>query len=145
MGLARSQVLPRFTRGGRGKTADEQRAAHTPEAWRQLIVEQRGSGQSQDAFCEAHGLAKSTFQAWKLHLYGRAGSRSPLCRSMMRPKVFHGANSMICANSVLPTFMCHPGSIKPASIASQRSAIQIVDTHESLETRVGIGFSAGSH
>ncbi|MGH9485163.1 MAG: IS66 family insertion sequence element accessory protein TnpA, partial [Terriglobales bacterium] len=56
--------------------ADEQHAAHTPEEWRQLIDEQRGSGQSQDAFCAAHGLAKSTFQSWKRCVYGRAPARA---------------------------------------------------------------------
>jgi hypothetical protein len=39
----------------------------------------------------------------------------------------------------------HPGSIKPASIAKRQSEIQIVDTHESLETRVSIGFAADWH
>ena len=70
---------------------------------------------------------------------------SPRCRSMMRPKVFHGTNAMTCANSVLPTFMCHPGSLKPESIANQRSEIQIVDTQESLETRISTDFTACWH
>jgi hypothetical protein len=39
--------------------------------------------------------------------------------------------------------MRHPGSFKPKSIAKQQSEIQIVDTHESLETRVSTGFAAG--
>jgi hypothetical protein len=38
--------------------------------------------------------------------------------------------------------MRHPGSFKPESIAKRQSEIQIVDTHESLETRVNIGFAA---
>jgi hypothetical protein len=38
--------------------------------------------------------------------------------------------------------MRHPGSLKPASIANQSSEIQIVDTLETLETRVSIGFAA---
>src|ERR1019366_7550024 len=67
---------------------------------------------------------------------------SPLWRSMMRPKVFHGTNSITCENSVLPTFMRYPGSFRPASIANRRSEIQIVDTHESLKTRADIGFPA---
>ncbi len=70
---------------------------------------------------------------------------SPSCRSMIRPNVFHGTNSMTCANSVLHTFMRHPESFKPASIANEQSEIQIVDTHESLETRVSIGFAASWH
>jgi hypothetical protein len=41
--------------------------------------------------------------------------------------------------------MRHSGSFKPASIANRRSEIQIVDTHESLETRVSIGFAARWH
>jgi hypothetical protein len=41
--------------------------------------------------------------------------------------------------------MRHPGSLKPASIAKNQSEIQIVDTHETLETRVTIGFAAGRH
>jgi hypothetical protein len=36
---------------------------------------------------------------------------SPLYRSMMRPKVFQGTNSITCANSVLPTFMRHLESV----------------------------------
>jgi hypothetical protein len=35
--------------------------------------------------------------------------------------------------------MHHPGSFKPASIANGRIEIQIVDTHETLETRISIG------
>jgi hypothetical protein len=38
--------------------------------------------------------------------------------------------------------MRHSGSIKPASIANGQSEIQIVDTHETLETRINIGFAA---
>jgi len=38
--------------------------------------------------------------------------------------------------------MLHPGFIKPERIANVDSEIQIVDTHKSLSTRVGIGFAA---
>jgi hypothetical protein len=38
--------------------------------------------------------------------------------------------------------MRHPGSFKPVSIANRQSEIQIVDTHESAETRVSPGFAA---
>src|SRR5664279_3224298 len=67
---------------------------------------------------------------------------SPLCRWTIRPKVFHGTNSITCANSVLPTFMRHHGSFYPASIANRRFEIQIVDTHETQETSVSIGLAA---
>ena len=60
----------------------------------------------------------------------------------MRPNVFHGTNSMTCANSVLPTFMHHPGLFKPQRIANRQPEIQIVDTHETLETRVSNDFAA---
>ena len=90
---------------------------------------------------------------------------SPLCRSMMRPKVFHGTNSMTCANSVLPTFMRHPELFKPASIARTQisdiseqaqlhrvsgtgkrahgieSEIQIVDTPQTAPTRTSTGLA----
>jgi len=36
--------------------------------WEQLIGRQRGSGQSQQAFCHANGIALSTFQYWKRRL-----------------------------------------------------------------------------
>jgi len=36
--------------------------------------------------------------------------------------------------------MRHPESFKLAGIANEPSDIQIVDTHETLETRVSIGF-----
>jgi hypothetical protein len=52
----------------------------------------------------------------------------PLCRSMMRPKVFYGTESIIFANSVLPTFMRLSG---PFKFANGHNAIQILDTHES--------------
>jgi hypothetical protein len=40
--------------------------------------------------------------------------------------------------------MHHPGSLKPASIANEQNEIQIVDTHESLETLVNIDVAAGT-
>jgi hypothetical protein len=61
---------------------------------------------------------------------------------MTRPKVFHGTNSMSWANSVLPTFMRHPRVFKPESIAKMENEIQIVDTHESLETRISSAVAA---
>jgi hypothetical protein len=73
----------------------------------------------------------------------RAHTRVALVPLDDSAKVFQGTNSITCANSVLPTFMRHSGSLKPASIANRRSEIQIVDTHESLETRVSTGFAAG--
>jgi hypothetical protein len=38
--------------------------------------------------------------------------------------------------------MSHSRLAKPGSIANVQSEIQIVDTHESLETRFNIGFYA---
>jgi len=38
--------------------------------------------------------------------------------------------------------MRHHRSITPESIANAENGIQIVDTHKSLSTRVGIGFAA---
>lgn len=61
---------------------------------------------------------------------------------MIRPNVFHGTYSMTCANSVLPTFMHYPRLFKPESIANVQIEIQIVDTHEALETPVVIGLQA---
>ena len=49
---------------------------------------------------------------------------------------------MTWANSVLPTFMHYSRVVKPESITNMKNEIQIVDTHESLETRVSIGFAA---
>src|SRR3989338_7068935 len=69
---------------------------------------------------------------------------SPSCRSMMRPNVFHGTYSMTCANSVLPTFILHSRFAKPGMIANAQSEIQIVDTHESLETLINIDVAAGT-
>lgn len=63
--------------------------------------------------------------------------------STMRPKVFHGTNSITCAKSVLPTFMRYPRSVKPESFANSQIKFQIVDTHESLATRFSIGFARG--
>jgi hypothetical protein len=61
----------------------------------------------------------------------------------MRPKVFHGTNSITCANSVLPTFMRHLGSVQPESIANWPFGVRIVDTPESLETIANADFTAG--
>jgi hypothetical protein len=50
-----------------------------------------------------------------------------------------------CAHSVLPTFMRHPRLFKPESIANVKIEIQIVDTHETLDTPVFIGLQAFGH
>ena len=50
---------------------------------------------------------------------------------------------MTCANSVLPIFMIHPKLSKPGMIANAYSEIQIVDTHESLETLINIDIAVG--
>ena len=73
-----------------------------------------------------------------------AGRMSPLCSSMMRVKVFHGTNSIICANCASPTFTRHFGSIKPTIIANDQSEFQSVDTNETLEASVRAGFAAFS-
>ena len=61
---------------------------------------------------------------------------------MIRPNVFHGTYSMICAKSVLPTCMRYPRLFKPESIANVQIEIQIVDTHETVGTRILIGLQA---
>jgi hypothetical protein len=40
--------------------------------------------------------------------------------------------------------MLHSGFIKPGSIANVQIEIQIVDTHESLETSINSGFAAST-
>jgi len=57
----------------------------------------------------------------------------------VRPKVFHSTNTITCANSVLPTFMRHPGSFRPVSIANTPGAMHIVDTDATLEPRITMG------
>lgn len=54
--------------------AEQRHVVRTREEWQQLIEAQRSSGQSQDTFCAARGLCKSTLQAWKRRLYGRRGT-----------------------------------------------------------------------
>ena len=49
---------------------------------------------------------------------------------------------MVTPPNVLPTFMHYSRAVKPVSIANMKNEMQIVDTHESLETRVSIGFAA---
>jgi hypothetical protein len=41
--------------------------------------------------------------------------------------------------------MHHPRLFKPESIANAQIEMQIVDTHESLETRIVIGLQAFGH
>lgn len=36
--------------------------------WQRLLAEQRQSGESQQVFCKARGIALSTFQSWKRRL-----------------------------------------------------------------------------
>lgn len=60
--------------------AGQQHVVRTREAWEQLIAEQRGSGESQDAFCTARGLCKSTLQAWKRRLRGGQGTAVRVAR-----------------------------------------------------------------
>ena len=60
----------------------------------------------------------------------------------MRPKVISGTCSIACAVSVSPTSWRHLGSSKPARITNVQSEIQIVDTHECLESPVVVGYPA---
>lgn len=66
--------------------AGERRIGHSADEWRQLIEEQRGNGQSQDAFCAARGLSKSTLQAWKRRLYGSSGTAAPATTAPVRSR-----------------------------------------------------------
>ncbi len=63
----------------------------------------------------ANAMTRNTSAQFKVRT-----PESPLWRSMMRPKVFHGTCSITCAKSVLPVFMRYPRSFKPASIANIR-------------------------
>lgn len=55
------------------------------------------------------------------------------------PNGVHATTSLTCANSVWPTFMRYPGwVVRPVSIANAPGAMQIVDSHETLETPVTI-------
>jgi hypothetical protein len=70
---------------------------------------------------------------------------SSTCQRLLYSAAIVNAGNVVLLvrnTSVLPTFMRHPGSFKPASIANRQSEIQIVDTHESLETRISIGLAA---
>jgi hypothetical protein len=67
---------------------------------------------------------------------------SQLCVRSSSPKLFHGTNSITCANNVLPTFMPSSGSLKPGSIAKPYQPIQIVDTPESSETILNTALTA---
>ena len=44
----------------------------------------------------------------------------------------------------MPIFVLHPKFSKPGMIANVYSKIQIVDTHESLETLINIDIAAGT-
>jgi len=57
----------------------------------------------------------------------------------MREKVFHGTNSIPCANIVLPTFMRYSRSLNPESIANEPQEIQIVDTLKLLSPLLANG------
>ncbi|MGB7755496.1 MAG: transposase [Salinisphaera sp.] len=52
--------------------ADPVRRRRSPEQWQRLIDQQADSGQSQAAFCAAHGLSQTTFQHWKRRLKSSA-------------------------------------------------------------------------
>lgn len=44
------------------------RIRRSREEWQQLIEEQKGSGQTQAAFCAAHGVSVGSLQNWKRRL-----------------------------------------------------------------------------
>src|SRR5438552_14509355 len=58
----------------------------------------------------------------------------------MRENVFHGRNSITCANNVLPTCMVASDQAKVGKLPHRKRAVQIGDTLTSLETRVVIDF-----
>lgn len=53
------------------------RQRYSAEQWQQLIEQQASSGQSQVAFCAAHGLSTTTFQHWKRRLRDELTASSP--------------------------------------------------------------------
>lgn len=68
--------------------AGRRRIRYMAEEWRQILETQRGSGQSQVAFCAAHGLGKSTFQAWQRRLHGVDPSRAQAARAQTPSTAF---------------------------------------------------------
>jgi hypothetical protein len=73
--------------------------------------------------------------------YQAYADTSPLCRSMMHPKVFHGVNSVTFANRAFPTCMRHSRSSNPESVANEPPKIQIVDTQNLCNLHVPIGLT----
>ena len=45
------------------------------EKWRQIILSQRGSGQTVAAYCRARGIGQASFFAWKRRLGAAPGTR----------------------------------------------------------------------
>ena len=41
------------------------------EQWRELVVGQEASGKSQEAYCQARGISKTTFWKWRRRLKRR--------------------------------------------------------------------------
>lgn len=54
----------------------QRRPRRSASEWSELVDKQAASGQSQQDFCEANGLAVSTFTYWKRKLGGGVAKRS---------------------------------------------------------------------
>jgi hypothetical protein len=53
---------------GSGDAAPRKRVRRGIEGWRTLILQQRASGETVDAFCAARGIPRSSFSKWRNRL-----------------------------------------------------------------------------
>ena len=53
---------------GSGDTTPRKRVRRGIEGWRTLILQQRASGETVDAFCAARGIPRSSFSKWRNRL-----------------------------------------------------------------------------
>ena len=53
---------------GSGDVAPRKRVRRGIEGWRTLILQQRASGETVDAFCAARGIPRSSFSKWRNQL-----------------------------------------------------------------------------
>jgi hypothetical protein len=54
--------------GDSGNAAPRKRVRRGIEGWRTLILQQRASGETVDAFCTARGIPRSSFSKWRNRL-----------------------------------------------------------------------------
>lgn len=110
--------------------------------WRERVEAWRRSGQTQQEFCQAHGIAAGSFSHWKAELVRRDGLRASACGAAASARVGGGASSERTPEALRWTEVRWPAV--GAQEAEDGSGFEIVLPRRGWSVRMGPRFETES-